>query len=79
MVHQNSDVFYFILFYFILFYFIFSFFYSIQTSRRRPIKGTLFVTGDGLRVVDDETKVSHWINILIICLFMVFIFAFVFI
>jgi numb-like protein len=28
----------------------------LRSSRRRPIKGTLFVTGDGLRVVDDETK-----------------------
>lgn len=28
----------------------------LRNSRRRIIKGTLFVTGDGLRVVDDETK-----------------------
>ncbi|XP_054154099.1 protein numb-like, partial [Oppia nitens] len=28
----------------------------LRSSRRRPTKGTLFVTGDGLRVVDDETK-----------------------
>ncbi|XP_053210604.1 protein numb-like isoform X2 [Panonychus citri] len=28
----------------------------LRASRRRPIKGTLFVTGDGLRVVDEETK-----------------------
>ncbi|XP_067129226.1 protein numb isoform X2 [Centruroides vittatus] len=28
----------------------------LRNSRRRPIKGTLYVTGDGLRVVDDETK-----------------------
>lgn len=28
----------------------------LRSSRRRAIKGTLFVTGDGLRVVDDETK-----------------------
>uniref|UniRef100_T1JP22 PID domain-containing protein n=1 Tax=Strigamia maritima TaxID=126957 RepID=T1JP22_STRMM len=27
-------------------------------SRRRPIKGILYVTGDGLRVVEDETKVG---------------------
>jgi hypothetical protein len=29
----------------------------LQASRRRPIRGTLHVSGDGLRVVDDETKV----------------------
>ncbi|GFR22416.1 protein numb [Trichonephila clavata] len=28
----------------------------LRNSRRRIIKGTLYVTGDGLRVVDDETK-----------------------
>lgn len=28
----------------------------LRNSRRRAIKGTLYVTGDGLRVVDDETK-----------------------
>ncbi|CAG2114531.1 unnamed protein product [Medioppia subpectinata] len=28
----------------------------LRSSRRRAVKGTLFVTGDGLRVVDDETK-----------------------
>ncbi|CAG2168189.1 unnamed protein product [Oppiella nova] len=28
----------------------------LRSSRRRALKGTLFVTGDGLRVVDDETK-----------------------
>lgn len=32
-----------------------SIFYS-QTSRRRPIRGLLHVSGDGLRVVDDDTK-----------------------
>ncbi|XP_018021516.2 protein numb [Hyalella azteca] len=28
----------------------------LRASRRRPIRGTLHVSGDGLRVVDDETK-----------------------
>lgn len=28
----------------------------LRNSRRRMIRGTLYVTGDGLRVVDDETK-----------------------
>lgn len=28
----------------------------LRNSRRRPIKGILYVTGDGLRVVDEETK-----------------------
>lgn len=28
----------------------------LRNSRRRPVKGILYVTGDGLRVVDDETK-----------------------
>ncbi|CAG0886966.1 unnamed protein product [Cyprideis torosa] len=27
-----------------------------QNIRRRPVKGNLYVSGDGLRVVDDETK-----------------------
>lgn len=34
---------------------IYCFFY-IQQSRRRPVRGLLHVSGDGLRVVDDETK-----------------------
>lgn len=29
---------------------------TLRNSRKRPVKGVLFVTGDGLRVVDDETK-----------------------
>lgn len=29
---------------------------SLQNSRRRPVRGLLHVSGDGLRVVDDETK-----------------------
>lgn len=29
----------------------------LRNSRRRPTKGNLFVTGDGLRVVDENTKV----------------------
>ncbi|KAF2349270.1 PTB/PI domain, partial [Trinorchestia longiramus] len=29
----------------------------LRASRRRPIRGMLHVSGDGLRVVDDETKV----------------------
>lgn len=28
----------------------------LQNSRRRPVRGLLHVSGDGLRVVDDETK-----------------------
>ncbi|XP_045616043.1 protein numb isoform X4 [Procambarus clarkii] len=28
----------------------------LRNSRRRPIRGMLYVSGDGLRVVDDETK-----------------------
>ncbi|XP_022250212.1 protein numb-like isoform X1 [Limulus polyphemus] len=28
----------------------------LRNSRKRPIKGVLYVTGDGLRVVDDDTK-----------------------
>lgn len=28
----------------------------LRASRKRPIKGQLYVTGDGLRVVDDEKK-----------------------
>ena len=28
----------------------------LRSSRRRPLKGVLFVSGDGLRVVDDEKK-----------------------
>ncbi|RWS07055.1 protein numb-like protein [Dinothrombium tinctorium] len=28
----------------------------LRNSRRRPIKGNLFITGDGLRVVDENTK-----------------------
>lgn len=30
--------------------------HQLQTSRRRPIRGLLHVSGDGLRVVDDDTK-----------------------
>lgn len=30
--------------------------FSFQNSRRRPVRGLLHVSGDGLRVVDDETK-----------------------
>lgn len=37
--------------------------FSFQNSRRRPVKAVLFVSGDGLRVVEDETKVS--VNIFI--------------
>ncbi|XP_037776179.1 protein numb-like isoform X2 [Penaeus monodon] len=29
---------------------------ALKNSRRRPIRGMLYVSGDGLRVVDDETK-----------------------
>ncbi|XP_028968250.1 protein numb [Galendromus occidentalis] len=29
---------------------------TLRNSRKRPVKGILYVTGDGLRVVDDETK-----------------------
>ncbi|RXG73311.1 Protein numb [Armadillidium vulgare] len=28
----------------------------LRNSRRRPVRGILYVSGDGLRVVDDETK-----------------------
>ncbi|KAK8380164.1 hypothetical protein O3P69_016656 [Scylla paramamosain] len=28
----------------------------LRNSRRRPVRGMLYVSGDGLRVVDDETK-----------------------
>ncbi|KAG0443643.1 hypothetical protein HPB47_014685, partial [Ixodes persulcatus] len=28
----------------------------LRNSRRRPVRGTLHVTGDGLRVVDDGTR-----------------------
>ncbi|XP_065563494.1 protein numb-like isoform X3 [Artemia franciscana] len=28
----------------------------LRSSRRRPLKGTLYISGDGLRVVDDESK-----------------------
>ncbi|KAI1285011.1 Protein numb [Halotydeus destructor] len=28
----------------------------LRSSRRRPVKGILYVTGDGLRVVDEDTK-----------------------
>ncbi|RWS31917.1 protein numb-like protein [Leptotrombidium deliense] len=28
----------------------------LRNSRRRPVKGNLFITGDGLRVVDENTK-----------------------
>ncbi|XP_076321934.1 protein numb-like isoform X2 [Tachypleus tridentatus] len=28
----------------------------LRNSHRRPVRGVLYVTGDGLRVVDDETK-----------------------
>lgn len=28
----------------------------LRNSRRRPVRGVLYVSGDGLRVVDDETK-----------------------
>ena len=31
----------------------------LQQSRRRPVKSVLFVSGDGLRVVEDDTKVSE--------------------
>lgn len=31
--------------------------FAPQSSRRRPLKALLHVTGDGLRVVDEETKV----------------------
>ena len=31
--------------------------FVLQNSRRRPVRGVLYVSGDGLRVVDDETKV----------------------
>nr|CAG4635597.1 EOG090X09VR [Artemia franciscana] len=30
--------------------------HSFDSSRRRPLKGTLYISGDGLRVVDDESK-----------------------
>lgn len=33
------------------------FFIPLQNSRRRAVKGQLYVTGDGIRVVDDDTKV----------------------
>ncbi|XP_022696653.1 protein numb-like isoform X2 [Varroa jacobsoni] len=29
---------------------------TLRHSRKRPVKGVLYVTGDGLRVVDDDTK-----------------------
>ncbi|XP_042232674.1 protein numb-like isoform X2 [Homarus americanus] len=29
---------------------------ALKNSRRRPLRGMLYVSGDGLRVVDDETK-----------------------
>jgi numb-like protein len=32
-------------------------FACFQNSRRRPVKAILYVSGDGLRVVEDETKV----------------------
>ena len=31
---------------------------SPQNSRRRPVKGVLHISGDGLRVVEEETKVK---------------------
>lgn len=33
--------------------------FFVQNSRRRGIKGQLYVTGDGIRVVDDDTKVYY--------------------
>ena len=32
----------------------------LQNSRRRPVKGVLHISGDGLRVVEEETKVNFF-------------------
>lgn len=32
---------------------------TLRTNRRRPTKGVLYVSGDGLRVVDSENKVRQ--------------------
>lgn len=31
----------------------------LKNSRRRPVKGVLHISGDGLRVVEEETKVNR--------------------
>jgi len=31
-----------------------------QNSRRRPVKGILHISGDGLRVVEEDTKVKFF-------------------
>ena len=36
---------------------IYNTFFQKQNSRRRPVKGVLHISGDGLRVVEEDTKV----------------------
>lgn len=35
----------------------FIYLFQKQNSRRRPVKGVLHISGDGLRVVEEDTKV----------------------
>lgn len=51
----------FILIYFILFLinWCYLFHYQLQGSRRRPVRAIFYISGDGLRVVEEETKVNN--------------------